>query len=155
MAKPAGHVRRLVPLAALAAGVLALVGLAQTAPGLEAREALGLAEEPERFTELAFADPHELPDIVAGPLETELAFEIHNQEGEERSYRWVAEFEAGDRVSRLAAGSATVADGAGTLVRRPVTLPCGADVGTGTVAVRLARPAREISFDVECLPEGS
>jgi hypothetical protein len=154
MATRARHARRLLPLAALAAAVLALVGLAQTQPGEDAREALGLAEPPERFTELGFADPHELPDILTGPLETELAFEIHNQEGEERSYRWVADFEADGRVSRLAAGTATVPDGAGTLVSRTVTLPCDERIRAGTVTVRLAGPAREIRFAVQCVPEG-
>jgi hypothetical protein len=153
MAARAGQARRLAPLAALAAAVLALVALAQAPVGEDVREDLGLAEPPERFTEVAFVDAHELPDIVTGSADLDLAFEVHNQEGEERTYPWVADFEAGGRVTRLAEGSATVPEGEGTLVSRPVTLRCSA--GTGTVTVRLGDPAREIRFTVDCLPEGS
>ena len=153
MTGTAGEARRAIAVGLPVLAALALLGFAQTSAGANALEALGLAEPPERYTELAFIDAEGLPDYVTGTDTVEIAFEIHNHEGERRDYHWVLDAEGAGTVTNLASGSTALRDGAATEVRRSVTLRCSQ--GRLTLRARLLDPRELISAAMTCLPEGT
>lgn len=153
MTRSAARARRAIAVALPVGVLLALLGFAQTSAGADALEYLGLAEPPEAYTELAFLDAEELPDYVTGSTTSDIAFELRNQEGERRDFRWVLESERAGRTTELWSGTVTLADGAATEVRRRVTLRCSE--GSVTVRARLVQPRQSIRFAVSCLPEES
>jgi hypothetical protein len=145
-----GQARPWAAVAVAVCGVLLLLVLAQTSPGGSVLETIGLREPPERYTELAFVRAEELPEELRAGASFALRFELHNHEGERRSYTWSAEelsAEAGT-TTPLAAGEATLPPGGATMVERSVEVPCDAD--RVVIRLRLARPAQSIRFAVEC-----
>lgn len=150
MRRLVGQARPWAAVAAVAAAALLLLGLAQTSPGASVLETIGLKEPPERYTELSFVRPHQLPEELRAGASFDLRFELHNHEGERRSYDWSA-VELSDRSGTstpLAAGEVALPPGGGTIVERPVELACDAD--RVLIRVRLADPAESIRFAVEC-----
>ena len=126
---------------------LVAIGLAQTAGGHSALRKLGLVSKPQRYTELYFAQPGNLPVRVAhAPLQ--VGFVIHNAEGSARSYRWSATAEATGKTRTVGQGEAPVATGDTVSLDPALSIPC-----TGSkvlVTIRLAQPAESISFRTTC-----
>jgi hypothetical protein len=138
-------------LAAALLAVLALgaLGVAQTASGRSVLADAGLLGERERYTQLAFAQPKELPQVVqGGEAELPLPFTLHNDEGEARTYTWSVVARTDGRTRTLARGATPLAAGAGTRLVPTVTVPC--EARRARVAVRLADPAQDVHFFATC-----
>ena len=99
--------------------------------------------------------PHELPEELPPRASYELRFQLHNAEGEPRSYRWFAETvtSGGRQAIPLAAGSVALASDEGTIVQRTVEVRCA--VPRLYIRVRLEKPAQSIRFAVRCQPRTS
>lgn len=135
---------------ALAVAALLAAGLlfAQTGPGGSALGQLGLASEPERFTELAFADAGALPQGVArAGNRLKFSFTVTNSEGRPRDYRWSAS-ERGVNASQPVVGTLSLAAGASEEVA--VKLPAVCPGERSRIEVRLDALPEPIGFWVTC-----
>ncbi|WP_067482141.1 hypothetical protein [Actinomadura hibisca] len=152
---PPRRAARRRPYIVLLAAVLVLGGLSQTPPGQALLRAAGVAGATETYSELAFADPPNLPrELVSGAELPPVTFHVRNATGQRRAYTWSLGLTAGqpgkaEAAARpLAKGETTLADGGSAEITPRVRVVCRP--GPLTVAVRLdAR--RAISFQAECL----
>jgi hypothetical protein len=139
--------RRPAGLATLAIAALAALGLAQTGPGRSAVGGLGLSSGPDRFTELAFTAPRQLPSQVpTGTSRVALRFALHNAERRTTSYRWSIVQNGG---TVLASGPLRLDSGARARIDSKVHVRCvpGRRI---RISVRLAKPAQSIGFWTRC-----
>ena len=135
---------------ALAVAALLAAGLlfAQTGPGGSALGQLGLTGEPERFTELAFADAGSLPQGVARPgNRLTFSFTVTNSEGRPKDYRWSARERTPDAFPSVV-GTLSLAAGATEEVA--VKLPAACPGARSRIEVRVDDLPEPIGFWVTC-----
>jgi hypothetical protein len=146
------QVRRWAAVGVVTVVALVLLGLAQTSPGASVLEKIGLDEPAEAYTELAFVRPHELPEELPARASYELRFQLHNAEGEPRTYRWFAETvtPASREATLIAHGSVALSPDEGTIVQRTVEVRCA--VPRLLIRARLESPAQSVRFAVRCQP---
>ncbi len=122
---------------------------AQTGPGTGLLTAAGLRAAPEGFTELAFADPHALPELVLSTGVLPLpGFTIGNHTGHERDYGWSVTLTAGTETRLIARGRARAPEGGTVAVAPYATAQCR--VGEFTLAVRLEGSGESIDHRSAC-----
>jgi hypothetical protein len=91
---------------ALLVGAASSLGVAQTAPGRDALNSLGLRSDSNGYSELSFARPTDLPSHIPGdgsPLA--MPFLVRNVESRPRTYQWVVEQRSAGHTQRIASGT--------------------------------------------------
>ncbi|MEO5874198.1 MAG: hypothetical protein ABIS86_18550 [Streptosporangiaceae bacterium] len=111
------------------AGVLVVVLGLQADPGRELLRATGLDGPSRAFSELAFAAPHSLPELVLATTVLELpTFTIGNRTGHTRDYGWTVTLTLpavpGQAAAPVATGRAVVRDGRLVTVAPSAALQC-------------------------------
>jgi hypothetical protein len=134
----ATHATRRFALAVLVVAVA--LGVAQTAPGRSLLKGAGLTAPPERYTELYFTTPDELP---AASRSGTVSFTVRNDEGAPRNYHWTLRVAGNVQDS----GQVTVRPQRTAKVRRVVHVSCGARV---RVEVALTTPSQSIGYWARC-----
>lgn len=153
--KPPNSRRLVSRAAAVVVAVLALIAVAQTAPGRSVFRTMGLTAHPARYTELAFAQPSSpgasdasTPRTGSQPqLNLGVPFVLHNVEGAPRSYDWVVDASARGQTTNVARGEVHLTAGQRVEVKPHVA--CNYR-GRVRIEVRLASPAQSIGFWTEC-----
>jgi hypothetical protein len=142
--------RQLAIAAAVVAILILAVGAAQTAAGQSILRGAGLMGHADRYTELAFEHPEQLPQrLPAGRSFLRLPFTLHNAEGAARDYRWTAVARTGSGTTELAHDQTRLADGARTIVRPRFAVNCS---GSRTrVEIRLAGRSEAIGMWASCV----
>ncbi|WP_344449815.1 hypothetical protein [Actinocorallia aurantiaca] len=128
---------------------VALLLAAQTGPGQSLLTAAGLRQAPEGFTELAFANPHALPELVLSTTVLPLPeFTIRNRTGHARDYGWTVTLTAGTETRLVAKGRVRAAHDGTAVVEPFSTFQCG--TGEFTLAVRLEGSGESIDHRSAC-----
>jgi hypothetical protein len=144
--------------AAILIVIVILAGLAQTSAGRRATALIGVRNEREPFTALAFLNPGTLGSAgvfyTGAVVHDHVAFVITNAEHHALHYGWTVDFNPAGRLYR---GSVFLRSGASSTVSQTVLVPCDANVTPArrhlhTITVRVSlRPSREsIDFQQEC-----
>ncbi|MCD0450139.1 hypothetical protein LO762_13185 [Actinocorallia sp. API 0066] len=137
-----------LPLAVAAAVAVVLALLVQTGAGGAVLRALGLAQNPLPYTELAFVTPRELPErVVTGQAPKNAAFEIRNMTGAEQRYTWKAYVVLGAKETEVGGAAVTVADGARVEIAPP-KVRCAP--GPIRFVIKLAKRDESLAFHAEC-----
>jgi hypothetical protein len=108
---------------------------------------LGLVPEAQRFTELAFVTPSQLPSSAVPGVPLHLAFSITNREGQSRTYRWSAILREGTSQATLAGGEVLVKASHTTEVPFAIALK-GPLRAPAEISVSLASPQEAIFVHV-------
>ena len=130
-------------------GVLICVGAAQTQPGHAVLKAVGLYETPASYTELAFAQPGELPQtLTKANSNISVSFSIHNVSSAGRSYQWSIALERAGKTQVKTTGTLESPAQGQTVITRSLDVSCPS--GRVQVVVKLASPAQSIGFWLTC-----
>jgi hypothetical protein len=145
------RVKNLITWVVIVAAVALAAGLAQTSVGHSLLRGVGLYDEPESYTSLAFTNPQSLPTRLSSrPTRVRMSFAISNASAERRSYHWSIELKRTGHTHRLATGEVRVPAGNRTSVARVVKASC--IDGQARMTVQVAAPAESIDFLVACSP---
>ncbi|HSW81073.1 MAG TPA: hypothetical protein VLG40_01635 [Candidatus Saccharimonas sp.] len=109
---------------------------------------LATTRQPERLTELFFADPTHIPSKVVEDQQLTVSFVIHNLEAQNKTYPYKITFtDTHGAVTPLIDGSVTLANTAARTVTKQITVPSGD--GRGEISVELPTKQQSIHFWVE------
>ncbi|TYB60598.1 hypothetical protein FXF51_30740 [Nonomuraea sp. PA05] len=110
--------------ALLGAVVVAALGL-QSEQGRRLLLSAGLAGAPAGYTELAFADPQDLPDrLPATSYLVPPSFTIRNVTGREHEYGWSVRLTESGNTRTVASGRVRLADGQPVTITPPTKALC-------------------------------
>jgi hypothetical protein len=145
------RVKSLITWLAIVAAVALAAGLAQTNVGHYLLRAVGLYEEPESYTSLAFTNPQSLPTRLSSrPTRVRMSFAISNASADPRSYHWSIELKRTGHIYRLATGEVEVLADDRTSIARIVKASC--KEGQARMTVQVAAPVESIDFLMACTP---
>jgi uncharacterized membrane protein len=115
---------------------------------VKAQLASALTRQPERFTELYFAEPSKIPNKATAGQKFPVSFAIHNLEGRDMSYAYVITF-TDDKVmaTTLADNTVIISDGQLQTLTHDVGVPEG--TGRGQLTVQLTNPGQAVRFWLE------
>lgn len=135
------------------AGVAVVALGLQAGPGRELLREAGLSPPPKAFSELAFAAPHGLPELVLSTTVLPLpAFTIGNRTGHTRDYGWTVTLTRpavpNAVATTVATGRAVVRNGGLATVAPTATLQC--PNGPIVVTVTLQGSGETIGHRAQC-----
>ena len=143
------HLKSLrVPAAAATLGVaLVLAMLAQSGTGQGVLRSLGIVAGPERFTELAFAEPLALPsELPAMSTASGAPFVITDREGRTERYSWRV-VERASQIRALASSTVTLGPGQASYINPPLVFGC---TGPRVEVDVLLSSGEHIGFAAQC-----
>lgn len=109
---------------------------------------LATTRQPERLTELFFADPSKIPSAVADGQSVLVSFIVHNLEAHDMTYVYKITFtDANGAVTTLVTDSVAIKNTQSHTVSQLVILPVG--TGRGEINVQLPDKNQSIHFWVE------
>lgn len=128
--------------------ILMIVGLVTLFITQHQAFTLATTRQPERLTELFFADPTHIPTNVTQGQPLNVSFVVHNLESQTMSYPYTITFTDAQGVTTpLGDGTTTLPDSAAQNITKQVTVPVGD--GRGEITVQLPTKKQSIHFWVQ------